>query len=249
MVRRRLTDLYKYGRSVTIEDPDGGEDFVVWVQKMNPLQHETALNDANMVRAHLMSLRRLPLDDERLALYLTEVEDQVGNDPREFLALTKEASIRMAKEDEVAAEDEWAKDNYIQSLRDSWTEGMSDRYHVDNEDEEASRIWEELKRFNDQVQVKVDADMKHVRDEVSYLSDDEVTEKILHQVIEGHANSKWIREFRRLEIFYATRVSEEEKDVLYFESVKEVQELSGEVFNLLSDAYTSLNLQPVEVKD
>jgi vacuolar-type H+-ATPase subunit I/STV1 len=118
-----------------------------------------------------------------------------------------------------------------------------------NEHVEAARVHDELERFNEQVEVKVEADMRHVRRDYEDMSDTEARMEALHQVIDFAADVRWMTEYRRQELYYATRVSKENSRELYFESPGEVGELTAPVFNKLLTVYQGLTVNPLEVKD
>lgn len=249
--KRRLSDLYVVGTEVTIEDPDPAfEDITVWVQKLSPVQHEDALRKANAQRAPILALKRLELGHPDLEIYEAELEGQLRNfDIVELLTARKEGAIRAAKEDEVAAQDDWAKDNYIQSLMDSWEEELMAKHAMDPEDEEAARVKAELERFNDEVYKKVAGEVRHVRNDYEAMDPEARRREAVEQVLNYNADIRWMSEYRRQELYHAVRVSKEQNRELYFESADEVGELSAPVFNKLQMAYQGLTLNPLEVKD
>jgi hypothetical protein len=248
--RRRLSDLYVVGEEVTFEDPGGDEPIVVWVQKLSPVQHEAVLRDSGAERAPILALKRLEPGHDDLDPYEAELEENLKHlTVVDLLTAKKEGSVRAAKEDEVAAEEEWENDNYLQSLTDAWEGGLMAEWAKNNEHVEAARVHDELERFNEQVEVKVEADMRHVRRDYEDMSDTEARMEALHQVIDFAADVRWMTEYRRQELYYATRVSQENSRELYFDSPGEVGELTAPVFNRLLTVYQGLTVNPLEVKD
>jgi hypothetical protein len=248
--KRRLSDLYVVGEEMTFEDPGGDEPIVVWVQKLSPVQHEAVLRDSGAARAPILALKHLPLGHDDLAPYESELEESLRHISMvDILVAKKEGAIRAAKEDEVAAEDEWDKENYLQSLTDAWNESLMVEWAKDNSHVEAARVHDELERFNAAVDKKTKGAMRHVRRDYESMSDEETHLEALHQIIDFASDIRWMTEYRRQELYYAVRVSEEDNRTLYFEDVGEVGELSAQVFQQLLSTFQNLTLNPLEVKD
>lgn len=247
--KRRLSDLYVVGKEVEVEDPNGGDPIVVWIQKLSPVQHEAVLRDSGAARAPILALKHLPFGHEDLAPYESELEESLRHlSIVDVLAAKKEGAVRAAKEDEVAALDEWADENYLQSLTDAWEADLMVEWAKDNEHVEAARVHDELERFNALVDKKTEADMRHVRKDYERMDPEEAYQEALHQVIDFASDIRWMTEYRRQELYYAVRESQQDSRTLYFEDVSEVGELSGEVFTILLREYQGLTLNPLEVK-
>ena len=249
--KRRLSDLFVVGTEVSIEDPNNeGDPIVVWIQKLSPVQHEAALRKANEKRAPYLALKHLELGHPDLEVYEAELDTQMANlSEVELLTAKKEGAIRAAKEDEVAAEDEWSEDNYLQSLLDSWSEELMAVYAKDSENEEAGRVKGEIERFQEQVEKKLEGELRHIRREYEEMDPHVRRKESLGQVLTYNADIRWMSEYRRQELFYSVRVSEENSRELYFESVDEVAELAAPVYNILLQAYQGLTVNPLEGKD
>jgi len=246
--RRRLSDLYVVGEEVTFEDPEG-DPIVVWVQKLSPVQHESVLRDSGAARAPILALKRLPVGHDDLDPYESELEESLRQlSVAEILSAKKEGTIRAAKEDEVAAEDEWDKENYLQSLTDAWQDPLMAEWAKDNEHVEAKRVHDELERFNEQVEKKVKGEMRHVLKDYENMDKEEAHLEALHQIIDFASDVRWMTEYRRQEVYYAVRVSEDKRRELYFDGVEEVGELSTTVFQRLLKTFQNLAVNPLEVK-
>jgi hypothetical protein len=221
---------------------------VVWLQKLNPLEHEKAIRSAGAARARAM-LEGRNRDGEAWQEAYADMHD-LG--PRETLIdylIAEEISKRTdAHEAELAFEEEWAKDGYLQGLRDSWEGGLKDRYVIDAGDEEASRVFTELQRFSDQVSAQVEPETADLRRDYDDISDDALMQKAVERFIELRSGLAWLREFRRSEVFYATREIDDHRKY-YFTTRDEVDNLASEVFTQLTTAYQELIVDPSEGKD
>lgn len=247
----KLSDLYVVGREYTIEAPEGS--VTVWLQKMSPVDHETALRRANARRANVLSLTRQKERDEKAQQtydsYLNELYD-VAHDREsliEFLASEQIAKVYSAREAEVASREEWSEDDYIQGLRDSWNDEMHDRFVLDVNDEDAKRVYEELERFQSVVNEEILSERESIKKDLSQLSDEKLTEKGVKRLVEASADMEWLNEFRRCELWKGVRDVKTKKP--YFNSREEIDTLSVQVLGELIQAYAQLNVDTLEGKD
>jgi hypothetical protein len=249
-MKRRLEDLYIRGRQVVIDDGTG-DPVTVWMQKLNPLEHEKAIRKAGAAKARvLMALR--DIDSEE---YQEAYSDVVDLGPREalveYLIADESAKIRDAKETELSFADEWRDENYLQGLRDAWEDPdapLKDVYATNPDDEEAHRVFLELKRFADQVAAEVDPEIEALKQDWVDAPEEDIRKKTLERFIELRAGLAWLREFRRAEVYFGTRDSEDHRKY-YFASRDQVDGLANEVFFQLSTACQDLMVEPAEGKD
>lgn len=245
---KKLGDLFVRGAEVTVDD--GDDSVTVWVQKLNPLQQEKALRRANGARAKVLSVRKLPDDDlEKLSFHY---EAQDITEDREsmidYLLGEKLASIYAVREAELAAQDEWSEDNYIQGLNDAWHDGLKDDYAVDPEDPEAKRVFGELKRFADKVEEEVQKERDNLAKDYDGKTDEEMAELVFDHVIEAAADLEWLKEFRKSEIFFAVRHADNHNKP-YFERREEVDDLEMDTFAALAQAFQDIKVDVIEGKD
>lgn len=247
---RRLADLYVVGREVTIEDPQG--DVTVWVQKLNPIQQEQAFGRAAAQRAKVLSIKKLsPTDEDRLP-FETQA-DEVASDRDTMIDMLSAVEISQAEqscEAEAAEEDEWANDGYLQGLQQAWEDGAKDAY-LDPGDpgyKEARRVFDELKRFANQVDKAVEGHKKRIRKEFASVTDAELRKRIVDQLIEAEADLKWLTEYRRSQVWLSVREPQDHRK-LYFENRSDVDDLAIEVLVRLINEYQSLEVDPVAGKD
>lgn len=256
---RTLKDLYVVGEEFTLDDGAGG--VTVWLQKLNPVDHETALRKANAKRARIMSMSKLPSDSDERAEYMNQLFDMAADRDAtiNFLVQERIAERFAIIEAEVAAEDEWSKDDYLQGLKDSWDNEMYERFvkassPEDQEDAayiEAATVKSELERFNEQVTKIVTGEMDAMRKDYADVSYEKLIEDGINRIIASNANMGWLMEFRKCEIWLGVRHPKKVDGVYprYFSHRSDVDDLSSEVLGELMAAYTNLNVDSTEGKD
>jgi hypothetical protein len=239
--QRRLEDLYILGREISVDD-GGGDPVVVWLQKLNPMEQEKALRRANALRAQVLMARRNQESEDWQEAY-SDLEDIGARDQLvEYLIADDLAKARESAEAEQSFVEEWHKDGYLQGLRDSWLDPenpLSDVYALDPEDEAARRVFLELKRFDEQVEEKLQPELKRLRKDYEELGDEELHRRAADRLMEMKAGLAWLKEFRACEVWLATRDPENHKHY-YFSGRETIDTLAGEVFQQLSDAYQKL---------
>jgi hypothetical protein len=266
--KRRLRDLYVTGREFKVDD-GSGEPVVVWIQKLTQLEHEAAMRRAGAAKARLLMHRNDPDSETWQAVY-SDVDEMTDRDALLSYVLAEELSkVAESREAELAAEEEWEKDNYLQGLKDAWfgdetAPGLKDVY-IDEEPQEgeepsaryaeAKEVWSELKRFDETVDEKVQAERKRLVRDYENVSMEELRRQVVDKFLEIRAGSAWVREFRRCEVMYAVR-DPENHDEYYFApegkkepSREEVDQLAPETFGQLARAIDELTVDPTEGKD
>ena len=252
---RTLKDLYVVGKMAEVDDGNGAVK--VWLQKLNPVDHETALRLANAKRARTLAMARLPEDSDERAQYMNQLFDLASDREQtiEFLAQERMTERYSAIEAEIAAEDEWADDDYIQGLRDAWTEEMFNTYALATTPEaqeaeeyiEAARVRSELERFNGQVLTALTSEVEALKKDYEDWTEEKLIEAGINKVIESQANMNWLMEFRRCELWLGVRDPKTKERL--FNKREEVDELASEVINQLMQAYSELNVDSIEGKD
>jgi hypothetical protein len=246
--KRRLEDLYVVGRDLVVDDGQG--QVAVWLQKLNPLEHEKAIRKAGAAKARGLMVRNDP-DSEGWQEAYADVED-LG--PREeiieYLIVEDVAKTQESAEAELAFTDEWSKEDYLQGLRDAWEDPerpLKDTYAQDPEDPEARRVFLELKRFADTVTSRVEPEMGRLRRDYQDVPDETLRRKATERFIELRAGLAWLREYRYCEIWLATR-DPDNHDAYYFPDREAVDRLSPQVYRTLVGAYQELTVEPMEGK-
>lgn len=248
--RRRLEDLYVRGRELSIDD-GSNDPVVVWVQKMNPLEHEKAIRKAGAAKAKQLLAVRDHSSEEWQEAYVDVAEFTTREQLIDYIISDEIVQFQEAKEAELSYSEEWQKDNYLGGLRDAWEDAdnpLSAVYARDPEDEEARRVFLELKRFADQVEEEVGPETERLRRDFENMSEEDLRDKALEKVIELRAGLAWLREYRTCEVLYGVREVDDHRKY-YFTHRDQVDALASQVFVQLSTAYNELMVAVAEGKD
>jgi len=248
VTRRRLEDLYITGKELIFDDGNG-EPVVIWLQKLNPIDMGSCMRRAGAARAKVSSVRSDPESDAYQALW-SEVLD-VGTSETglvDYLAAEVVITAQETAEAKVGAEEEWSKDGYLQGLRDSWEESLSDKYNEDPEDEDALRVHDELKKFADQATVVAEEMIAENRAELETESRSVLQEKVMERVIQYRSNAAWLDEFHRAQLWMGVRDPKNHRE-RYFTNRETIEQLSGPVLTRLLNEYQALSVDISEGKD
>lgn len=243
--KRRLSDLYVVGKEVTFDD-GSGDPIKVFVRKLNPIDHETAVKHANAARARVMAL----INDTDSVAY-QDIWGDVLDMPRDMLIAylaEEERSNRIpVVESEIANDEEWVNDSYLQGLQDAWTGGLAEKYATNPEDEEAAHVFQELERFVSTVENEVNGHVDNFIADLETLPDHALRARVMERMIQVRGNAAWFAEFRRCQMWLSVR--EPDKKTRYFQARSEVDELPIEVSARLAETYQELSIEPTEGKD
>lgn len=250
---RRLSDLYRRGVEVTVADDEGDDPVRVWLQKLNPVENESAIRAANAYRARVLMKKRQPDSEEFLAT-MNEVIDYSPEDLVQYLAVYKVATEAEALEAEYAEEKDWTKDDYLQGLRDSWEEGgLKERYFAQDKendilDPEAQTCFDEIERFTTGVDARLEQERTALAKDYEQRSHEELQEMVMDQIFRMQADLQWMMEYHKMELYLGVRNPENHKE-RYFEARAEVDELEAEVVGRLVEEYQTLTVGVTEGKD
>jgi len=249
--RRKLSDLYVVGKEIIFDDGSGEEPVAVWISKISPIEQRNAVDAAASERARVLLFKRLPEDDAtrlRFRDQLAEMDGENRDTLVEFLISAKMYEAELSAESRLGAEEPWSKDDYLKGLQDLWVKEMKERYYRDEEDKEAAQVYGELKKFADEVQEAVADEKDSLKSQYEDTPLVELQEKTIDRLIETEADFAWMNEFRRQQVFYATRTPEDHR-VRFFEDRSEVDEIQDEVFERLLTEFTQLTVEVMEGKD
>lgn len=242
--QRTLADLYVRGKEATVGE--GDEAFVVWIQKLNPVEHATAVRRANAAKARVLSCRFDKEGDEYQS-HLAEVLSYSKEVLVEILAAAEESQITLSREAKVADLDEWKKDDYLVGLRDIWLQEMSERFVDEPDDPEAKRIHDELQRFTKAVQDEIAHEMESFRVGLSQMSERELVDSVMENRLKVNGDVAWLNEYHKMEVALGTRKRDDHHQKL-FENRAAVDELQLQPLRQLVDAFSELNVDPLEGK-
>lgn len=242
--KRRLSDLYVVGREVTIDDGEGG--ITVWLKKLNPLEMEDTLRRANAARATALSMRNDEDSIVRQSL-ANEVDDMSEEEMVEYITDVTVGKRASALEAEEADQEEWSKDGYLQGLRDSWEDKYWKIHAEDPANDEAKHVLDELSRFNDVLQKRIDAESASVKESYTGRPIEILMAEVLETKIQYEADMEWMREYRFSEIYHATRISKDDKS-LYFENRAELDSCESAVYLRLLRELAEISVDSTEGK-
>ena len=255
--RRRLSDLYVRGQEVELNDGEDADPVVVWVHKISPLENKQAMDQANAIRAKLMAARFV-CDESEVRLTIFSEAEMAGlfAERGRMIDYIKDEEItqaRMSIEAQLADDEEWKKNDYLEGLRESWngTEddgGMRKRYAMNPEDPEAKAVFDELKRYVEKVEELLERERKRFRREEDRTTDQELRNQVVDKLIESEADNVWYGEFRKRQLFYSIR-EPEAHDQRYFQSVDELDMLDEQVVGMLLEKFDEVNVSVSEGKD
>lgn len=277
MKRRRLGDLFVVGTPVSIKDSQGSVD--VWVQKLSPIEQETGLRRAAVERAKFLAVIREP-DSELWQVVWADLHDMAPT-KEQLLSVALREDIQKARariEAELAAEDEWAKDDYLQGLVDAWhgTSNVANRTDEPAEDgevtsltddgekeplrithmrgesdprhKEAVQVWDEISRFSNKVEADTEAEKERLFRDWDSAPIEAARDLAVEKLLEQQATNAMLVEFETQQLFYATREPDDHRK-RYFLNRDEVAGLQPQVRDQLVDAFQALLVEPIEGKD
>jgi hypothetical protein len=250
-VKRRLSDLFVTGEEIEFDDGTG-EPIKIWLQKLTPAETQMAVDKSRPSKTKIISIKKLP-DDHHLKLrYLDELESAGLEEKIDFikyLIQPKLEEARISAQERVASEDEWVKDDYLIGLQQAWNEDLQEKWvNQDEESDEADRVYDELKRYTDQVYKEVEAAEKELINELDDLSLEALQRRAVNRLIESHGDNVLISEFRKQQLFYAVRDADDKKN-RYFENIEEIDTLPAVIYTRLLTAYGEIAVDSFEGKD
>lgn len=255
--RRKLQDLYITGREFAYSDGTSDEEpIVVWMQKLNSIETETCTRRANAARSRV-SRAVADHESEDWQNAYDDVSD-LERDTLIDLVIVDEVGRRLqVAQAEIAAEEEWSKDDYLQGLNDAWfgldgTPDLKYVYEVGDEDDprypEAKRVFEELKRFEGKVNSRLEAEREAIRKDHASSDLNWLREQAVVHNLSLRGTAAWLTEYRRSQLYFGVREVEDHKQ-RYFEDRDEVDQLHPTLLELMEKHYSDLVVDAAEGKD
>lgn len=251
--RRRLQDLYVRGQMFSVDDGSDPENPVqVWIQKITPLEQKNAIDKAHSARARIraskdteagVELRTRLYAEAQMSGFFTTRENMI-----EFVEAEEFRRRQMSHEAEIAAEERWAENDYLNGLRTAWEDGLMERYLIDSTDPEAAGVYDQLKGFFAEVDEKMQAERRAIVFQYESTSDNELKEKIVDMLIDGEADEAWLTEFRKWQVYFATR-DPEDHNQRYFESRDDVDTIDHKILKDLFGVFDELMVDVNEGKE
>lgn len=262
--RMRLEDLYQSGRRETFKDNNGNK-VDVWLAKLGDADHQSAINHAAAARARSMLSTGDPTSDH--AVILREQLLQWGTETQplvDFLAYARVQKKLLSTRAEVegAEQSEWAKDRYIESLRDAWLgigddNGLREVWMAHEAGDmsvdpilvdEAKRVLAELTRFDTEVEARVQSQLEEAKADLVDVDLVDLRDLAFEQFREDLAAQAWDEEFRHARLFYGVR-EVDDRNRRHFSNIEAVRRLDKELKDQVIKAYLEMIVDDLEGKD
>lgn len=247
--RRRLTDLFAKGKLVDVLDENGEVALQVWVRKMTPADAEIAYLKASARRASILSMgKEEPLSDAYLAL-----KGEIDLFSKENLVAWCVGAEMVERSPQVQTrisfDPEWAEENYLLSLQERLsTPDFQAKTAELPDDLEVKRVHSELERYGLQVTEALDLAEKEIAVEMNSKSDDELREKVVQAMLDSQADSAWLLEFSKCQVWRCVFDSDK-KSQRMFTTREEVDEMQAEVLQQLVAGVDLVHVPDKEGKD
>lgn len=245
--RHQLEELWVQGVEVDVS-PDEDGSIKVFARKLGPNSHQVAVRKANAARVRSKNLLSEKEDSEQKMLLMDDVESKTEDELVEFLAEIEIGNEREKIEQELSEEDEWSEDGYLQSILDSWEDGLlQDWLKGEGErSEESENAFNEMKRFSDAVEEKIEVIKERKRGNIRELGLEDMKEKVLQMYLDREAGIVWLQTFHEYQILYGIEDLETKEKI--YDSIEEVREIPIELWTRYLKAFERIKLPPTELK-
>jgi hypothetical protein len=245
--RRMLEELYVQGKKIDVS-PDPENPVYVYVRKLGPAQHQTAVRKANAARVKTKSL--IDSDDEERILLLGEVASSSLEEKVHYLAEFELGQAREKIEQEISESDEWKDEDGddIQAIVDAWDEDMQIDYSKGEgkRSEESEALFNKMKAFNDLVEERLGVAREKARDEIGLKGEDYINREFDKSILDREAGLQWLKTYREYQILYGIEDPETKEKI--YSSVDEVKDTPVELWSKYIEAIDEMNLTAVELK-
>lgn len=178
----------------------------LWVAKLSDLEMTTAMKKAARAQAVVMASRKdhdseewqtthalmAALDRET---WIETLVDAEMRDRRELIE-ARVAGETIVDSDGDEQPNEWAKDGYLEGLRDAWLDGLNATYAADPGDPDALQVLREIERFNDLVDGELVYDREVEVAILEGLTDETLLERVTDLMTETEGQAAWGDEYR-----------------------------------------------------
>ena len=262
--RAHLSDLFKVGKEVVVEDSEG-EEYPLWVQRPTALQQDEAREAANarMIRIKQQYDKKEGDRYVTLAQTMSEVEDlETLLDMR---VQYKGAALREQAFQEILYGEkgsDWQLDNkylsIITAITDRWDEiarynqqmeegGAPDRIRGE-EDEQMRDLMDKQEEFQAEVKERIE----ELTEEETKLHKNkplaQLRNEVVKESIETEARLYWYETYQIQMLHYACRELDDH-ELFYFASAEDVLELPTYIRQSLYREYEELERGSEEVKN
>lgn len=274
--QRRLGDLYVVGTPVKITGQHG--DTLVWMQKLDPVDHDACVRKAKAGRAAARALYKDETSEEYLELI--DTIDSVSREAliEQIIGPERDRLLESIRSEMMLGPDsDWAKDDYLSGLYDEWSSTLQARYEDDPDDVDALRVLGEFDRFEKEMEEVAKPQVEALVALWTDTPHERLREKAIESLIDRRLQERWLDEFVRAEVWLSTRepcsgceaeieealrrraageppesqenLHQDPHPTYYFKDRTEVDRLEPIVRNHLETVYLQLSVDPTEGKD
>ena len=245
---KKAADLYVLGTEVELRDGS-----VIWVQALNPFEHDEAQRIGAAARARFQLAMREYGSDE-----LVRFEAQAGEMTKELkarrVAEIKAAEVIQKAIGEIEADEDWAEVRAILDRSEELQEGT---------EEEKKLIAAKNREYIEEVNKRVDEEREYLEKKWLAAETEELDEALREMWVDNIAAEKAVREYELVEVFYGARACEGVKRddgtwdheaceghvLTAFEEKADVRGLPSELYEAIRQGFADINMHPMDPKD
>ena len=226
----------------------------VWIQRLSVDDAEEVFKRANAAKGIVLATMKDP--DSELArsidAQIFEWDEKMLIDFLVIMYMAEREPIISAQH-AYEEDSEWAKDDYLDSLRLSWigageTEGLREEYARNPENVDAANVLAELTRFVDEVEKIVAQVTDRKRSEFRQDHEDDLRRRVREELVKGESERAFARELHDCQIWIATR-KVEDHTVREFDRRADIDLLDEEIRKSLVEGYRRVAIPSLEGKD
>ncbi len=244
---RQLSDLFNVGEELVLDDGRG--PVTVWLQKLNPLETEQAVRRSNAARAKVL----IEKNNKESDVYLSSLNELLDFNDEELVVYVASSELAQRTERieaEWAEESGWLKDDYLQSLYDTWNEpGVQEKFFAaeneDDPDPAIQKVFDEMQRYANELNEELVKHLEYIKEEYTKYSRERLIDMMVDKIVKMHGDMAWMIEYRKCEVWMGVRKPDRTKA---FKNRHDVDELQQETLTKLIDAMTNLSVEAVEGK-
>lgn len=246
--KERLKKIYTLSKEVPFVDEDG--EFSLYIRKLTPVEERDARQESLRVKATLLAIEKED-NNSPIKMGFRDLIESIGLDDKDSLVryVCAEDLVKLQEsiESRIAFEDKWAENDYLAALQDAWVGGMREAWELNNEDEEASRVFNALKEYTLEVAEALEAESEDILAAKEDWSIEKLMNAATDKFIQKHAATLQYEEYDMWRIFYCTYEDSSLKE-RFFSSRKELDDYP-EIVERLRSEYDSISLSVIEGKD
>lgn len=264
-----LEELFIEGKEFEVAYPgrEGYEPVTLWVERPNPVQHDTIMKQARQAQARRKAELLDKDSDEKLALEL----ELKALSKKEIIDLMVEARrqyfVQRATNDVMHNDDygsDWGTEgnDYLSLVDAVITRYEEIREHnikvraaeepdaeIDPKEDEETQLLEARQQvFTDEVVERADQLRDDDRKERAGESITKLRDQLMKDRIERDTELKWYTTFKTWQIYFATRYGEDHQK-LYFSKPDKILSLPPIIRQQIFDAFDDIDLDPESAKN